>query len=191
MSTSTPEFVEWPKIRRLFRPVLITEKIDGTNAAIGITEDGEVYAQSRKQIITPERDNFGFAAFVRDNADELVAKLGAGLHFGEWYGSGIQKNKYLLPQGEKRLALFNVKRWADADLPAGLHTVPLLYEGPFSERVVQECLTDLRENGSRLTAGATAEGLIVYHVAANLSFKVTCENDEMSKGEAENLGLAA
>lgn len=30
------EFKAWPKIPRLFRDVIITEKIDGTNAAIHI-----------------------------------------------------------------------------------------------------------------------------------------------------------
>ena len=30
------EFKEWPKTPRLLRNITITEKIDGTNAAIGI-----------------------------------------------------------------------------------------------------------------------------------------------------------
>lgn len=60
------EFTPFPKIARLNRTVVVTEKIDGTNAAVGVTEDGVVYAQSRKRVITPEQDNFGFATWVRD-----------------------------------------------------------------------------------------------------------------------------
>lgn len=79
------EFQSFPKIARLNRDIVITEKIDGTNAAIGVepiglgAQTGEyvegqvrVYAQSRSRIITPEDDNFGFAKWVRDNADKLA-----------------------------------------------------------------------------------------------------------------------
>jgi hypothetical protein len=105
-----PEFVPWPKIHRLFRDVIITEKIDGTNAAIGISDDGEVHAQSRKRIITPADDNYGFAKWVHANAAVLAEHLGPGLHFGEWCGLGINRG-YGLP--EKRFALFNAARWVE------------------------------------------------------------------------------
>src|SRR5262249_48952948 len=118
------EFRAWPKLARLRRPFVITEKIDGTNAAIGFQEVEEsvdnaccylighglpltaVYAQSRNRIITPEQDNHGFARWVHDNAFALFEVLGLGLHFGEWWGSGIQRG-YGLPKGEKRFSLFN------------------------------------------------------------------------------------
>src|SRR5690242_770744 len=60
-------FQAWPKIPRLFRRFIITEKIDGTNAAVVVTEDGEVLAQSRTRFITPDSDNFGFAAWVKEH----------------------------------------------------------------------------------------------------------------------------
>ena len=87
------EFVPFQKIARLNRGMTVTEKIDGSNAAIGIAEDGEVYAQSRKQLIFPGKstDNFGFAGWVAEHADELREGLGEGLHFGEWWGAGIQR----------------------------------------------------------------------------------------------------
>ena len=31
------EFVEWPKTKRLFRDIVVTEKLDGTNSAIHLT----------------------------------------------------------------------------------------------------------------------------------------------------------
>ena len=37
----TMEFVEFPKIPRVSRECIITEKIDGTNASVWIGEDGE------------------------------------------------------------------------------------------------------------------------------------------------------
>jgi hypothetical protein len=182
-------FTAWPKIYRLYRPVLITEKIDGTNAAIGITESGRVYAQSRKRLISPEDDNHGFATWVHDNQYDLREALGPGLHFGEWYGQGIGR-KYGLQ--EKRFALFNVKRWHDTLLPDRVDTTPLLYEGLFRDDVVQNVIYELRRAGSHVSdprwSGAP-EGIVVYFTQANFSFKVTLENDGMSKGEVLALGV--
>ena len=53
----TAEFRAWPSIPRLYRDCVITEKIDGTNAAVVVTDDGQVYAQSRKRVITRGDDN--------------------------------------------------------------------------------------------------------------------------------------
>jgi ATP-dependent RNA circularization protein (DNA/RNA ligase family) len=58
---ATPVFEDFPKIARLSRECCITEKIDGTNAQVVITEDGQVLAGSRTRFITPEDDNYGFA----------------------------------------------------------------------------------------------------------------------------------
>jgi hypothetical protein len=58
-------YVPFPRVPRLNREVLITEKIDGTNAQVFIAEDGErILAGSRTRWITPEVDNFGFAAWL-------------------------------------------------------------------------------------------------------------------------------
>ena len=136
------EFVEFPKIARLSREVIVTEKIDGTNAQVMIvkidrcedvafsrdpyfidTPDGKfgIAAGSRNRWITPKDDNFGFAVWVVEHAAEIV-KLGPGRHFGEWWGSGIQRG-YGLPKGEKRWSLFNVQRWHVAGTPAW-ETIP-------------------------------------------------------------------
>ena len=68
------EFVEFPKMARLFRDAIITEKLDGTNAAVVVREDGTVYAQSRTRVITPGDDNFGFAYWVEQHAERLAAE---------------------------------------------------------------------------------------------------------------------
>src|SRR3954469_18836515 len=120
---STIEFQPWPKIARLNRDIVITEKIDGTNAAVvivpvtyggfttpldqpeviayvdlGPDREYAVFAQSRTRFVTPKHDNYGFAGWVERNAEALVESLGEGTHFGEWWGSGIQR-KYGLTGG--------------------------------------------------------------------------------------------
>lgn len=171
------EFVTFGKIHRLFRPVIITEKIDGTNAAVGVTDDGVVYAQSRKRLITPENDNAGFARWVRLNADELRDGLGPGLHFGEWWGLGIQRGYELK---EKRFSLFNVSRWGDdAVRPACCSVVPTLAELPeLDTAAVRAVVDDLRRTGSVAAPGyMNPEGVVTFHAQGNVLFKTTLVDD--------------
>src|SRR6266853_6537645 len=104
-----PEFVEFPKIARLSREIVVTEKIDGTNGVIYISDNGEVLVGSRSQWIATKSngsaDNFGFASWAEQHTSELRT-LGPGRHYGEWWGCGIQRG-YGLPKGEKRFSLFN------------------------------------------------------------------------------------
>jgi hypothetical protein len=205
------EFRGWPKIARLNRDIIITEKIDGTNAAIGVlancsTEDpcdgclnsltcerAIVYAQSRTRIITPEKDNFGFATWVRDHADVLRDVLGEGLHFGEWWGKGINRGYDLR---DKRFSLFNTEKYEGIErVTLLLRTVPILYQGPFSQTGNEEWLTHppveealhlLRTEGSQAEPGyMKPEGIVIYHTAAKTMFKVTLEHDEKPKGSTE------
>ena len=180
------EFREWPKTPRLNRDMVITEKIDGTNACVVVSKDGcEVGAQSRSRVITPDDDNYGFARWVYENAGALADTLGPGYHFGEWWGSGVQRG-YGLTKGEKRFSLFNVKRWADVDLPVdGLGVVPVLFRGLFDCRTIECALLDLIQHGSKAALGfMRPEGVVVYHTAANQVFKVLIENDGLPKGLA-------
>ena len=89
--TTPPEFRPFPKIPRFDREVIITEKIDGTNASVHVTDDGHVFAGSRNRWLTWDQDNFGFARWVKEHEDELRTGLGPGTHFGEWWGLGIQR----------------------------------------------------------------------------------------------------
>lgn len=174
------EFQPWPKIARLNRDITITEKIDGTNAAILVADDLTVAAQSRTRIITPEDDNFEFARWVQEHAAELAVTLGPGRHFGEWWGQGIQR-KYGLD--EKRFSLFNTARYAG--LEGLVSTVPVLYQGPFSGWVVSRELDQLRWHGSVAAPGFMhPEGVVVFHSAAQQMFKVTLKGDEAPKSQA-------
>ncbi len=181
----TKEFTAFQKIPRLSRGCVITEKIDGTNASIYIGEDGEFLAGSRNRWITPEDDNFGFAKWAYENKESLL-RLGYGQHFGEWWGSGIQR-AYGLKDGEKRFSLFNVGRWKDGlpeGLPSNLGLVPVLYQGAFSSNVVDAALLQLKLKGSQAVSGfMRPEGVIVYHAASGMLFKKTIEKDEEPKGK--------
>lgn len=173
------DFLAFPKIPRLARGMVITEKLDGTNAQITITESGEFYTGSRTRWITPDNDNFGFSRWAHEHKDELMA-LGPGSHFGEWWGSGIQRNYGL---NEKRFSLFNTSRWSEVR-PECCHVVPILFSGEFDSRAIDESIASLRRDGSRAASGfMKPEGVIVYHVAANAYFKKTLEKDDEFKGK--------
>lgn len=205
-------FEGFPKMARLSRECIITEKIDGTNAQIYITDkdpcvtDGSIaesgglvmFAGSRTRWIAPESDNFGFAAWVKANADQLFG-LGAGRHFGEWWGCGIQRGYGLT---EKRFSLFNTLRWClhDAEpaqipgadprivktqqrLPECVGLVPVIYRGIFTTAACDNAICDLSEFGSRAVDGfMRPEGIVCYHIAGGVGFKKTLEKDEQPKG---------
>lgn len=179
--SDVPEFEPFPKIPRLSREIIVTEKIDGTNAQIFIGDDGfTIRAGSRSRWITPQDDNFGFARWVEENRVSLLA-LGPGRHFGEWWGSGIQRG-YGLTKGEKRFSLFNVSRWTDDVRPAICGVVPVLYRGDFNTNVIETCLGGLRMLGSVAAPGfMKPEGVIVFHTALNAGFKKTLEKDDAPK----------
>lgn len=184
------DFESYPKIARLSRECIITEKIDGTNAQIVIEDNGFggfiVQAGSRNRFISPgkQTDNHGFAGWVDANLSELL-KLGIGRHFGEWWGPGIGTRKYGIP--EKRFSLFNVDKWGDdAVRPACCHVVPVLYRGPFNDDGVEAALASLIEFGSSAAPGfMQPEGIVIYHIAARTLFKKTLEKDEQPKGAVE------
>ena len=224
MQTYTP-FSPFPKIPRLQRDCWITEKIDGTNAQLSIVLTDElaemptnetplgttgpytVFAGSRNKIITPSNDNHGFAKWAFDKLDELAFGLGSGRHYGEWWGSGIQRGYRLR---EKRFSLFNTGRWNEASdahicvatkwcaeskaevevwtkpAPACCHVVPVIYKGLFCTERVQEAIEDLRAYGSSAARGyMNPEGVVVYHVAANAYFKQTLQHDAEPKGKVK------
>lgn len=171
------EFKPFPSIGRLSRDVVITEKLDGTNASVVITEDGQFFTGSRTRWITPEDDNHGFSKWAHENKDELM-KLGTGAHFGEWWGQGIQR-KYGL--SEKRFSLFNVGRWKD-ERPSCCHLVPVLHEGNFDTDIIRQVMNFLIKSGSQSAPGfMKPEGIVIYHKQANVLFKKTFEGDEKGK----------
>lgn len=177
------DFQAFPKLHRLSRNIVITEKLDGTNAQVVVTQDGTVRAGSRNRWIEVGDDNFGFAAWVNANQEELRT-LGVGRHFGEWWGKGIQRGYGL---EEKRFSLFNTNRWYDHMehkklTPACCDVVPVLYMGPFDMQEVDNTIKLLADYGSRAAPKfMDPEGIVVFHTAANMAFKKTIKNDEVPK----------
>lgn len=166
------EFKTYGRIPRLSKEMVITEKIDGTNACVVITEDFEIFAQSRNRIITPQDDNMGFAQWVENNRHELI-KLWVGYHYWEWFGGKIQRGYGIK---ERRFALFFFK-WEE--LPKCCEVVPVLYTGEFDTEEIKNQMRILKEHGSFAVEGfMNPEGIVIHHTAAKQLFKKTFESDK-------------
>jgi hypothetical protein len=178
-----PEFREFPKIPRWSREVIISEKIDGCNGVVHVAADGVVTAGSRNRWLAPDRDNHGFAKWVKEHEVEL-RELGEGYHHGEWWGQRIQRGYCLT---EKRWSLLNTSKWTDSR-PKCCHVVPILYKGMMSENAIMGYLAQLAVNGSVAAPGfMKPEGIVIFHVQGNLFFKKTLENDEIPKSMIDTI----
>lgn len=209
--TDPTGFKPYGKTPRLNRNCVITEKLDGTNAQILITphapgpissevlainNEFEIRAGSRNRWLAEEPktlDNYGFARWVKENASELF-KLGAGRHYGEWWGQGIAR-AYI--KCEKTFSLFNTGRWykhlhpvveyqiAGAEkCPECCNVVPILYYGKFDTEIVNTLVAFLKTGGSFASPGfMNPEGIIVYHEASKQNFKVTIKDDDCRKSQ--------
>lgn len=191
------EFVSFGKTPRLTAPVIISEKLDGTNAQIHIQEivSEEEYraldhdptvlvvsnshssggmplvlrAGSRNRYLTLQNDNFGFASWVYRKADELFL-LGPGRHYGEWYGQGIQRGYGM---DDRCFALFVPE--AAEGVPECVETVYRFLAGTSPA----EAMSVLHACGSRHVRGyRRPEGIIVYHTASKQRYKQTFEHDD-------------
>jgi hypothetical protein len=195
-------FEPYPKTPRLEKPVVITEKIDGTNAQVHIRpEDGTydsqydsyihntiefgvdvgpslVRAGSRNRWISINDDNYGFARWVADNAGDLI-RLGPGKHFGEWWGRGIQRGYDI---DTKKFSLFNVNRWTKLDpdknkwvniCPPCCDVVPVISYGASITEDVPEILEWFKETGSLAAPGfMRPEGLVAFHTGSGQVYKI-------------------
>ena len=197
------QFKGWGSTTRENKNKTITEKLDGTNACI-IIYNGQVQAQSRKRMITPDDDNFGFAKWVYDNAGVLTDTLGYGYHYGEWFGEGIQKN----PLGieGKRFALFHPTKYSEANgyelnKIGGLETVPLLHHGQCDLYTIVDVMEDLNEYGTKVVGAkreikelpwgdtyeraVDAEGIIIWNNETQTRTKMLLKDDAFHKWEMQ------
>lgn len=162
------DFVKFPKIPRFEKlSIIVTEKIDGTNAQIVVPEDPShpILVGSRNRWITPGKgtDNFGFAAWAYERERELRL-LGTGTHYGEWYGQGIGRGYGM---DHREWLLFNIHRPLPEGLCPGIGIVPLLYHrqadmfnGMWGE--LPNVIRGLRQNGSRAVPGyMNPEGVVI------------------------------
>jgi hypothetical protein len=87
-----------------------TVKLHGTNSAVAKKGD-ELWFQSREHIITPDKDNAGFAAWASNqNWDSIFDLIGEkdAIIFGEWCGAGIQKG-VAINQLPKMFVIFGIR----------------------------------------------------------------------------------
>jgi hypothetical protein len=196
-------FEEFSKISRLSRPIVITEKLDGSNGQLYIQTCAEFEAEepsallssydghimyddsfvmrvgSRKRWlgVSKSEDHFGFCKWAESHFAELCLDLGPGRHYGEWWGQGIQR-KYGLD--EKRFSLFNTHRWKPDTKPECCHVVPILGSSSvFDTRTIDFIFEALRGGGSHAAPGfMKPEGVVIYHPHGNVLMKKTFEGDE-------------
>lgn len=104
-----------------------TVKLHGTNAGVCSCND-EIWAMSRKNVITTIKDNAGFAFFIeknknwfKDTFDKIrsMHKISQNTEvtlYGEWAGEGVQKN-VAISGAPKSFYIFGLKAgdvWLDA-----------------------------------------------------------------------------
>lgn len=112
-----------------------TVKLHGTNA--GVVKNlstGELYAQSRTSVITPDADNAGFARHVADNTAvyDAICNIATGVYghhrlipgdsiavYGEWCGKGINKGAAICQVEPKMFVIFAIRlKHADDEQPS-------------------------------------------------------------------------
>lgn len=93
-----------------------TVKLHGTNGSVGMDSSGNLWAQSKESVITPLKDNAGFAQFIESNKKlfyqilkQITLDANQVLYlYGEWAGKGIQKNT-AIAELDKAFYVFSAK----------------------------------------------------------------------------------
>jgi len=184
------EFKRYPRIKRSLGlgNMLITEKIDGTNAMF-VIEDKKLtlLGTHRRQLLMigdpkliehyqhipdleyreslmaeePRRAHFGFVGWCEDHKEELES-IGDGVYYGEWVTpevKGCQRYPY---EGPPKLFLFCPQRWPEQrPQPACLDLVPTLYRGPFNEEMIQTVIDELDGDSVAFPGSDNPEGIII------------------------------
>lgn len=155
-------------------PVIIEEKIDGSQFSFGVDHDGEIHVRSKGAIMNADAPEKMFSGAV-STARELRGRLITGWTYR---GEHLCKPKHnalaydRIPMGH--VILFDVNTGEEAYLPyeakaaeaerLGLEVVPLLFEGMVT---AQTQIAELLETISVL-GGQRIEGVVVKPAAYNL-----------------------
>lgn len=182
-----PPHKTFQKIPRLGRQVVITEKLDGTNALVAIHHDPAmplaVGSRNRWLSAGKTSDNYDFCRWVLDN-EEAIRRLGPGWHYGEWWGMGIARRYNI---AERRWSLFDT-RWTmdelrDRGLPANVGVVPTLVTAPLEPLKtavdpVGHAIDWLYREGSAAAPGfRNPEGIVIRHSHSGHLYKWTFGGD--------------
>jgi len=147
--------------------LIVTEKMDGTNVSIEIHGDNMI-CRSRSEIITGEGDldHHGFLAWCYKNRKNIL-KLGDGIHYGEFCGPGIVKNRHGFP--DPVLFLFKSPKMRDEDFNIIIETsgliayVPIVYKGTRDGYDPEA----LRKSYLPVSGDAYLEGFVEYCIDSN------------------------
>lgn len=96
-----------------------TVKLHGTNGSV-VTDGNEIWAQSRRRIVTPESDNYDFSQFVlareeifkkllQEASKYTIEKDAIVSIFGEYCGQGIANGVAISQLKEKIFVIFTIK----------------------------------------------------------------------------------
>lgn len=170
-------------------------KLHGTNCAVQVTPDG-VISQSRTQLLTPEADYKGFAAWAHAHRAYFAALELGLVVFGEWCGPGIEKGMAISKVQTKRFVVFAIQAGerlvyepaeVRAQLPAA-HAPPELHVLPWegapitidfgSRESLEQAALEINRRVAEveredpwvkreLGISGLGEGLVLYPVAVN------------------------
>jgi RNA ligase (TIGR02306 family) len=174
--TEIENFRHFPDLIRPGEQVVVTEKIHGTNARVGVVEGRIVAGSKETQRKRPEHFDVGVigaSIYWHPFAYEGVRMLIAALHendaqqtilFGEVYGK-VQSLHYDAGNalGFRAFDYFALGRYVDYSIFDSLMSqyeipaVPVLYRGPFDLDIVKT----LAEQDSTLAPGQMREGVVI------------------------------
>lgn len=159
-------------------PVVVTEKIHGTNFRVGLVGDGGEgrtyivgsHATARATDGTNLYSDTARAVMPEDTFRRAAAAIAPGrdvIVYGEIFGHKVQDLAYGCKANERRVRLFGVsvdgvyQPWGTVAAVAehfGIETVPVLYRGPFERGIVEH----LRDGESTIPgANHVREGVVV------------------------------
>lgn len=149
-------FTEFPKLARLSRDMVVTEKIDGTNA--------QVYISNTADFLTEEE---------RSRYTRHIALVnGCFVYAGS-------RNRWITLAG-RGLALAD---WRCEQVPC-CHVVPVLLRHTFDTSRVDMLLEHLQVVGSYAAPSfMKPEGVVVFHAKSGQMFKKTLDKNDGHKGE--------
>lgn len=84
-------------------------KLHGSNAAIRVNKNGDIAYQKRTSDVTPEEDNYGFAAWASSIDWWATDHQMDYIIYGEWAGCGINNKDAVTKLSDKYFFVFAVK----------------------------------------------------------------------------------
>jgi RNA ligase (TIGR02306 family) len=192
--TSIERYQNYPSLLKDGEEVVITEKIHGTNSRIGVvmTDDGPVTMCGSHNTCRKEIDTLGRTSLYWMPLTEGISGLKDMIEgeqsdrnavsfivFGEIYGPGVQDMCY---GGNRAFRVFDISvngnylNWNDVEHLCdiyGVPTVPVLYKGPFSPKVLMDYTDGHTVVTEHVASGfAGREGVVVKPMVEREDFDV-------------------